>query len=82
MWNIAKQIQAAAATLHISAAQLTAEQTQVIRGQILTKYTSHQERPHLWECLTDAVSIQNGEAWKWIGTYQREHPSILFFSPR
>ena len=80
MWKIAKQVREAAIKLQVPVAALSQEEASTIRERVLERYTESDRRGALWERLRDVVSVQNADAWKWLGDYAGDDAGVLFFN--
>src|SRR5581483_8096874 len=80
MWNIAKQVRDAATLLRVSAVEISEQEATMVLGRVHERYTEPDRRGALWERFSQVVSVQNADAWKWIGNYKSDDGCILFFN--
>jgi hypothetical protein len=80
MNKIQSQLEEAAKSLNVSISELSSDESQKIRDNVIQKFAQENENP-LWEYLNDSVATQNPESWRWIGEFVGNEEVIMFFNP-
>jgi hypothetical protein len=78
MGYVLREMTEAAHSVAVRVSVLLPDNAEVWRNRVAEKY-AERPCPLLWECLKDRLSVQNREAWQWIGEYLGNQPTMLIF---
>jgi uncharacterized protein DUF6756 len=79
MGYIRNEIIEAAKLTNAPISELSLEERLEIRKQIFLKYV--QNKPTwIWEGLTDELSVQNPDAWRWVSNFVRNTEVLMLFN--
>ena len=79
MGPIATEVRNALTQLGISAEELNPSRLRSIRDGVQARFVSLDGSGPLWERIKEDVSIQDPEAWRWLGTIPLGGRAVLFF---
>jgi hypothetical protein len=80
VWNIKEQIISAACSLNISIQEVPTSEIEYIVSQVTDKFEGGSKAIPLWENLKDYISVNNKDAWLWIGELIGDTETIIFFN--
>ncbi|OPX44210.1 hypothetical protein CLHUN_17640 [Ruminiclostridium hungatei] len=80
MWNIKGQIKSAAGSLNVNIQEVQVSDIDNIVSQAIDKFAGGNKVIPFWENLIDYISINNKDAWLWIGELIGDTETIMFFN--
>jgi len=81
MWNIVEEILSSSQSQGINIIINTSEQSLEMLTQVREKYFVKSNTDILWENISESVSKQNKDAWRWVRDFVSIYPCIMFFNP-
>jgi hypothetical protein len=82
MWTLKEQVFSAGAELGIEIREMPREEQERLVREITEKYTHNKLGWPSWEKYAERFSVQDEEAWRWVGDYVGNEGAILFFQPK
>lgn len=79
MGYIKDEILQAVTITHATVVEIGSEIGNAIRNDILSKYTRGHNSAYLWQDITDDISVQDTEAWRFISEFVQNSEAIMFF---
>jgi hypothetical protein len=80
VWNIKEQIISAVGELNINIQEIQVSDIENIVSQVTDKFAGESNVIPLWENLKDHISVNNKDAWLWIGELIGDTQTIMFFN--
>ncbi len=82
MSKLTVEVLDAARHVGCKATELARSKREKLVKKLREKYTDGINHPYFWEGLIDRASIQNKEAWQWIGEFVKQEQVIMLFIDR
>lgn len=80
MNKFTNEVLIAAKQVGCNASALTSAEGSQLLEDVRQKFSTGIKSAYFWETIKDKSSVQNKEAWSWIGDFIKEKPAIMLFA--